>query len=420
MAELFLQFIQRAKKRVWSVDEAIDCIAQSPDSEPRVRLFHTLALRAYREYEAMLAEQSAMDFDDVLIQAIDEINTRGPAAGIHVGEGRFVRVDDLRWILLDEYQDFSELYSRLLNAILNVNRDVRLVAVGDDWQAINGFAGAELRFFENFSEFFPGAHSVCVTTNYRSDSLVVAIGNRLMKGRGPLAKRGRSDQGEIEIQNLSDFWIEFRQGAQHDVARTSDLFFLPNVVAGTNPSAATLRLAQALKACVTFISRNPYKKTMLLARTNTAYGLDLQEFRRLVISIVSALLNIPSKNLEESIQALTTHGSKGQEADTVIIIDATERQFPKLHPDNFLFGIFGVTPHSILEEERRLFYVAMTRAEHRLVILTEKDRPSPFISLINTTGDNDFDTISESILAKELGPLAQDIRARLSNQDCSD
>ena len=64
MAELFLQFIQRAKKMGWSVDRLVALIADTPDPEPRARLFHELALRAYREYESMLIEEDAMDFDD--------------------------------------------------------------------------------------------------------------------------------------------------------------------------------------------------------------------------------------------------------------------------------------------------------------------------------------------------------------------
>ncbi|MBK7990919.1 MAG: hypothetical protein IPK05_13735 [Comamonadaceae bacterium] len=99
-----------------------------------------------------------------------------------------------------------------MSAILEVNPGIKLVAVGDDWQAINAFAGADLRFFSPVFRLFPKAQiAVGVTTNYRSDSLVVNAGNRLMVGQGPAAKRGRSLVGEIQVCNIHDVWIEFRR-----------------------------------------------------------------------------------------------------------------------------------------------------------------------------------------------------------------
>ena len=82
------------------------------------------------------------------------------------------------------------------------------------------------------------------------------------------------------------------------------------------------------------------------------------------------------------LEVLTAHRSKGKEADTVIVLEATARQFPKVHADNQLFGLFGVKAEDSLAEERRLFYVAVTRAEHRLLLLSETDKESPFIKAL--------------------------------------
>lgn len=414
MAELFLQFIQRSKKRAWSVDTVAAQLADSPDIEPRARLFHELALRAYREYEAMLTEEQAMDFDDLLMQATQEVRVRGATASIHLGEGRMMPLGQLRWVLLDEYQDFSELYFQMLDAVLKANPSIRLIAVGDDWQAINAFAGADLRFFNDFGSFFPNSDAVGVTTNYRSDSLVVAAGNRLMAGRGQPAKSSKSNLGLIKTQNLGDIWLEFRDGDQYQVERDQDRLFLPKREDNRAPSPSMLRLAQALKYCAEKVLEAPAEKTMILARGGFVYGVELSEFKDRLIAAVCKLSAAKKESLEGQISTMTAHGSKGQESHTVIILDATQRQFPKVHPDNLLFMPFGVTPRAVLDEERRLFYVAMTRAERRLLVLTDKGAESPYLSALgsrSTVGQVAIDRRSD--VSNELGVFAAKIRNRI-------
>jgi DNA helicase-4 len=72
------------------------------------------------------------------------------------------------------------------------------------------------------------------------------------------------------------------------------------------------------------------------------------------------------------------------EADIVIILRANDGAFPFIHPDNALFKFFGQTEKDVLDEERRLFYVAVTRAAERLYILTESERESPFLKALVT------------------------------------
>lgn len=423
MAELFLQFIQRAKKRVWSTDQLFQQIAANPDPEPRSRIFHDLALRAYREYEAMLAEESAMDFDDLLTQATLAVRERGAGLKIHLGDGRMIALSELRWIMLDEYQDFSELYFRMLEAILDVNPRIRLIAVGDDWQAINAFAGADLRFFQNFGAYFPDSSTTGVATNYRSDTLVVSAGNRLMAGKGMPAKQCRRSSGEIKVLNLKDVWIEFRPGDAYAADRESDSIYLAARENGKGPSPSMVRLAQALKLCSQIIQDldltvRPPQKAMILARTGKVYGIELAVFRKMLVLALSKTLDIKVDNLEQHVLESTAHGSKGQEAHTVIILDATSRQFPKVHPDNMLFRPFGVTPKAVLDEERRLFYVAITRAEDRLFVLTDAGDESPYLRALHASqGGNDTGSVGTSGSGNELGEMAAKIRGRIDASD---
>ena len=87
-------------------------------------------------------------------------------------------------------------------------------------------------------------------------------------------------------------------------------------------------------------------------------------------------------NFDQQVQCLTAHGSKGLEADVVIVLNADERKFPLIHPDNLLNRILGVNIDGVFREEERLFYVAITRAKKELYLITEKDRESEFLDKI--------------------------------------
>ena len=384
MARLFRQFIQRAKQRGWLHDDVsrrIDA-ARSSGLEPRVELFHQLALRMYREYETELNDSNRIDFNDLLVRATKKLKKLGRDSTINLGHGTSIRVGQLKWLLLDEYQDFSELYCRMIRAVLRAAPETRLLAVGDDWQAINGFAGAELRFFEDFDKYFPGSHRAQIATNYRSERRVVGAGNRLMKGRGPVGRVClTAKSGWTRVRNLDDVWVEFRSGEQWRRDRQADSVYFP-IAMQRRPTDAEEWRAKALKECANIVLGAPDQKTLLLSRTGWAYGLSLEDFRICLIRALSAGHGMDPRQIEDTIEVITAHRSKGREAHTVVILDATVRQFPLVHPDNLLFGLFGVTPLEVLNEERRLFYVAVMRAKNRLFALTRKGKESPFLACL--------------------------------------
>lgn len=396
LAGLFLQFIQRAKKRGWSVERAAESIRSVPDTEPRNRVFHDLALRAYAEYERLLEAESAMDFDDLLASATENIKRYGAAMRFDTdSEHRHsVALGDLRWILLDEYQDFSELYYRMLAAILEVNPEIRIVAVGDDWQAINGFAGAQPVFFRDFRRYFGQGGVAGIVTNYRSAPRIVEAGNWLMGERGEPARAAREATGEIVIRAIDKLFVEFRMTAGNAVARVRDaIYFVGTPYAAREPpprtpSSSVLSAAQALRACADFIidswqDENDMLKprlVLLLSRTGYTYGIQLSEFEERLRCVLSERTSLPNAEIEPFVEVLTAHRAKGKEADSVVVLETTQRQFPKVHADNQLFGPFSITVADVLEEERRLFYVAVTRAERRLLLLTESGQESPYLA----------------------------------------
>lgn len=394
MAALFLQFISRAKKRGWTVEEMAQIARKAPDPEPRNRAFHELAMHAYTAYEQGLADQSAMDFDDLLISAAQCVRDDGGAARLQLDRNDSIAIRDIRWILIDEFQDFSELYYRLIKAMLDVNPSIRVVCVGDDWQAINGFAGAQLTYFNSFGEYFPDSGTATISTNRRSGRAIVGAGNLLMQGQGVPAHAHHDFDGDISVLFIDRIWPE----------NGSIYLRLATSVRDDGRRSVNWELARAIKACSDFISQSVYADTVLssrwmpsvliLSRTDRAYGTTLAQFGNL---LGQALLERPDlQNLANSIcvggrstdldvgteviDVTTAHKAKGKEADTVIVLEAVSRQFPKVHSDNQLFGLFGTTVEDVLAEERRLFYVAATRAEHRLMFLTEAGKESPYLA----------------------------------------
>ncbi|MFC1665158.1 UvrD-helicase domain-containing protein [Pseudomonadota bacterium] len=397
MAVLLIQFIQRCKKQGWSFDNAVNQVRSLGELEPKLDVFYKLGLRTYRAYQEELAQHNCMDFDDLLVDATSHVKKTGERASIHLGAGNYIFIGEIKWLLLDEFQDFSKSYYRLVKAILDVNPEIRLVAVGDDWQAINSFAGADLRFFTEFSLLFHSSVLLPINTNYRSDKKIIQAGNFIMRNYGNLANSRRgSKQGNVEKFYIDKMRILFsktpyqgkEQEWEHDRSYFSDL------ENGKGPSERQIRQAQALKKCVELLkpifdqdklgfassNQSDRHQVLVLSRTGRAYGMRLNNFKAKLIELLSSKCKMDKRYISGCIDVITAHKSKGQQADTVILTDVVEREYPKIHPDNMLFELFGVTIENVLAEERRLFYVAMTRAKHNLYVLTQKNMESPFLS----------------------------------------
>ena len=404
IAKLLTQFIQRARKRGLTANDMKTLVANEKNVEKRIKIFYELALKAFYEYEKTLLDDNAIDFDLLLARAQGVIKSFGADAKINLGRGASIPIKDIKWVLIDEYQDFSELYYQMLLALINANPNVRVMAVGDDWQAINGFAGAELRFFYEFQRYFSDATAVTITTNYRSASAIVSASNNLMKGTGVTARpRNGAARGKVEVIYTDRIWIEFRDCSSCYSERIKDKLYLGNLATGKSPSESMLRQAQAIKACVDILGRlfghnwielfdslvNDLS-ILLLSRTGRAYGLILDEFLNRFVYVIENLAGVQKERILRNVSIKTVHKSKGIEADVVILLDATEREFPKIHPDNLLFGVFGVNALSIINEERRLFYVAVTRARNNLFLLSETGKESPFFKSLQPFNDEEI------------------------------
>lgn len=388
LAELFTQFIQRSKKFMLNANEIQKRIRKYQTENEREAVFLDLASRIFLEYEKNLVKENKIDFDDLLLRAIDVINKTQGQCKIFLGplKSRSVRMCDLQWILIDEYQDFSPLFYKLIITIKKYNPGLHLICVGDDWQAINAFAGSDLKYFRNFSNLVSQSEIAHLLTNFRSQDAIVRNSNLLMEGLGNPGKSHPDNfGGEVAISYVDDVWIELRGDAEYAHDKKLDEVFLD--VKNNNLKKfgnKNIIVSKYLKACYIILTNIDTigKEIAILTRTNFVEGLPLDQFK---VKLLECLRTSGDKyfNFEKHIHVSTVHAYKGLEADIVIILDACQGSFPLVHPDNLLFKIFGRDNDEIFDEERRLFYVAITRAKEKLFILAEKENPSEFLKTLN-------------------------------------
>ena len=318
------------------------------------RMFLEVDISVYARYLELLSCQGEEDFSGLMWRAVSNVQA-GQSAFDRDGGRERGDLSRLRFIMVDEFQDFSPMFFELVDAIRNLNSTARFFCVGDDWQAINAFAGSELRFFQKFDDYFRDAVKREIPTNYRSAIQVVEAGNALMEGKGILTRPHRSEIGTLWIGNLDDFHPYASEDYWH-----KDGNIIP----------AVLRLIRH------FLEHG--QEVVMLSRTNTMPGYfssdnSLQKFLDQVRSYLK-------KDDRSRVSISTTHKYKGREHEAVIILDAVVGRYPLIHPNWIFLRIFGENPDKVEEEERRLFYVGLTRAKESLVILTDSTRKSPYIA----------------------------------------
>jgi DNA helicase IV len=310
----------------------------------------------YGAYLRRLAATGEDDFDGLMQLAAAEIRGGQTVFRRTAGSGD---LRALRHIFVDEFQDFSDLFYRMLKAIQAQNADAELFCVGDDWQAINGFAGSDLKFFRKFEEYFGKARSLSISTNYRSSKAIVSVGNLLMDGKGEPAAAHKQAPGSVLLANLNSFVPSTIEKERH----SGDVF-----------TPAVLRIAN-------YASSVGKSLVVLSRRTGVPWFVNYPEdsARRGVSDYLDAAIPFLPRELLNTLESSTVHKYKGLEKPIVIVADCVARSYPLIHPNWIFTRIFGDSLEEAVDAERRLLYVGLTRAEETLVIFTDQNAKSPFL-----------------------------------------
>ena len=250
-----------------------------------------------------------------------------------------------RYIFIDEYQDFSLLFLKLITALRATCPDAKMTTVGDDWQAINGFAGSNVCYFKHFEKYFPEDYvKLFIPNNYRS-------GPRIVKNANYFMASSFHDYNDCQSKNSID---------SHFFIVNSHRIWLTNEERALDIPFSVILAAHAISV----ISKRHQNKTIkILARNNCLkHGWPLDRFMEFALNRVDDPGRFSSS---------TIHKSKGLEADIVILLEIDAGVFPKKTPKNNIKYILSDRPEDLLDEEKRLFYVAMTRAKESLYIITD-------------------------------------------------
>ena len=166
--------------------------------------FEQTVADVYRSYERELHRMNAMDFDDLLVRAVNVLEL--------FPEVREVYANGFRHVLVDEYQDTNHAQYRWLQLLAGEHRN--LMVVGDDSQAIYGFRGADIRNILEFEDTFPDAHVIKLEQNYRSTQTILDAANAVIRNnRAQKPKSLWTDLGQgdpIKVRELEDEHAEAR------------------------------------------------------------------------------------------------------------------------------------------------------------------------------------------------------------------
>jgi DNA helicase-4 len=356
-SETVTNFVGRARHHNYSPEELRQLITAHDAAEPE-RDFLELAAAINHDYLSNVAEGKYEDFSGLIWRAVAALEQgRTTFAGTTHRPGGDLA--GIQHVLIDEYQDFSPLFYAITRAILHVGLSPSLFAVGDNWQAINEFAGSKLTYFTDFGAYFPGGTTLTLLTNYRSPQKIVELGNQIMSGQGSPARANPADTQPATVSLADPDAIESTRAEErlwgHD------------------------RRTQAVVRIVHHALQNTTGKVAVLYRRNTIpWGAKRGTFVRSDV-YAQRLRNLFPEAEHQRIEVTTAHKYKGREAETVVLADAEDTSYPLVHPLSVLFRIFGDTPLTLEAAERRLFYVAATRATQDIYLVAPASKLTPFV-----------------------------------------
>ena len=254
------------------------------------------------------------------------------------------RMPKFEHILVDEYQDVNLMQIELLD-LLNAKN---LFCVGDPRQSIFGWRGSKIKYILNFEEKYPDSEIITLSTNYRSSRQIVDLMNKSLEStKLPELRHSSPSQAEIKIINFD--------------SENEEMEFI---------------IAKIMELDA------PKNEIFVLARTNRLISelSDRMKLRNIRHIIRTEDHNRDIEAARDEVTLATIHSIKGLEAEAVFVMGCSSINFPCKASDHPIIELVKFDDYDREEEERRLFYVALSRAKSRLYITYSGKNHTRFIN----------------------------------------
>lgn len=300
----------------------------------RQEMFLKFVLPILEKYDNTLKERNEIDFNDMINRATDIVQSNKPKY-------------TYQYIIIDEYQDISFSRFNLIKEIRDLS-GARLVCVGDDWQSIYRFAGSDISLFSNFEKYVGKHEKLLIEQTYRnSQSLIDITSKYIQKNTKQISKNPKSKKEPFQDP------VKFVHYKQEQIEDT------------------------LIDEIQTLVNKYGNKSILVLGR----HSFDINDLIKLTptsrIKYFEATGKLKVNGFENvDIKFLTVHKSKGTEADNVIVLNLKNDLlgFPnKMTDDPILSVLLNDNEEYRFAEERRLFYVALTRTRNEVVLLIPSD-----------------------------------------------
>ncbi len=358
LVRLICTFIQNFKTNGFTTDKFRDMQRQTDNV--RTKLFLDFCHQCYLEYAKKLKERGAVDFEDMI----------NDSAKILEKQRELGKRLDFKYVIIDEYQDISKQRFDLARALSKVC-DAKIIAVGDDWQSIYAYAGSDITLFTHFADIMGYGKELKITKTYRNSQEIIDIAGSFIQKNSSQIQKSLVSSKHIQKPVIIETYDE--EVEKKETEGKGGKFFLQ--------ARAVERVIGQILESNDDKDKSKESSILLIGR----YGFDAYNLAR------SGLFNYDERTgavqsvayPDAQLTFLTAHRSKGLGYDNVVIINAINATygFPSKIQDDPVMKLVIHEDRSIdYAEERRLFYVAMTRTKNRVYIVVPRERPSRFVA----------------------------------------
>ena len=326
---LGIEDVKRLTKQDEKCNKLMAALGFTPYLTARLQAFYRVYEPIYLKYEKTLEKETCIDFNDMINEATDLVR-----------EGQFR--PNWKFILVDEFQDISASRAELVKALVQNGPRTSLFCVGDDWQSIYRFTGSDIRYTNEFRSRFGPSSTIALDKTFRFNQEISGVATKFVTKNPTQQKKeiwALTQLNQPAVTVLLHGALDEERAIKMALERIID-----GQTSGTNET-------------VYLLGRFHFKAPDNLPELKTAY---------------------PTLDIRFE----TTHASKGKEADYVIVLGMNTERFgfpSEINTDPIIELLLPPSEAFLHAEERRLFYVALTRARKRSFALADRSKYSSFI-----------------------------------------